>query len=276
MKSSLKIMILVICLFLISCKQSSKNVAFFEKTEAYDLAKAVEKEDLEKIEKLIQKNPNLLKVTNDITGSNVLSLALTLENFESFKKLLELGADPNFINLLTKRSVLIDACTFYDKPEAYTIDLRYIKLLLKEGANPNYAVESDFTDHDGNYHTATTALNEASELDLNMVKVLIKAGADPYKKIGQNEKTPFCSALGGFKNKFTIVDYYIDSLKVNVKAPLSTVTRQPSNKIVELFIQDYIRMFFSYEKGTSGYLKTQKLIHKLENKGVEFENYNYK
>ena len=61
MKSSLKIMILVICLFLISCKQSSKNVAFFEKTEAYDLAKAVEKEDLEKIEKLIQKNPNLLK-----------------------------------------------------------------------------------------------------------------------------------------------------------------------------------------------------------------------
>jgi ankyrin repeat protein len=276
MKSYFKLVIFAICMLIVSCKKENINVMFFKDTKAYDLAKAVEKEDLDKVESLVKKDKKLLEVIDPVSGSNVLSLSLTLENFESFKKLLELGANPNFINPITKRSVLIDACTFYNKPEPYTIDLRYIRLLLEKGANPNYIVENDFTDKEGNYHMATSAIHEASALDLTMVKILIKGGANPYKKLEQNQSPPFSSALKGFKNKFEITNYYIDSLNVDLKEPLGIVNRQPSNELTELYIQDYIDKFFSYEKGTEGYQKTQKLIEKLKSKGVNFNNYQYK
>lgn len=268
-----KIILIAICLFLMSCKNEVKNVTFFENTKAYYLAQAVGEEDLNEIENLVKEDSKLLEVTEKVTGSNVLSLALDIENFKAFQKLLELGANPNFINPITKRSILIDACDFYEKPESYTIDLRYIRLLLNKGANPNYAVENDFTDKAGNYQMATSVLHEASALDLNMVKLLIKAGANPYKKLNQNQSTPFSSALNGFKNKFEITYYYIDSLKVDVKAPLSIINRNPTNKLTEFYVQDYINTYYAYENGTEGYRKTQKLIKKLESKGVDFKNY---
>jgi len=260
------IVCIIICLSIASCGQENKNVAFFKNTEAYDLAKAVENDDLQEIENIVTKNPKLLDVSNPISGSNVLSLSLFIENYSSFKKLLELGANPNFINPFSKRSILIDACKFYSKPKPYTVDLRYIKLLIKNKANVNYTIENDFIDIKGNHYMATSPLMEASKLDLEMVKILINSGADPYKKLQQNQSSPFSSSLQGFKNRFKIINYYIDSLKVEIKEPLYI------GKKDTIFIQDFIKKYFSYEIGTEGYINTQTLIKKLEDKGVIFQN----
>ena len=72
------------CLCLSSCGQENKNVSFFKNSEAYDLAKAIEKEDVNKIEKLVKKEPKLLEITSS-SGSNVLSLCLYIEKFNLFK-----------------------------------------------------------------------------------------------------------------------------------------------------------------------------------------------
>lgn len=290
MRTSL-IFFLSLCLSVVSCGQENRNVKFFKGTEAYKLARAVEKEDLHAIDKLVKENPKLLSVMNETTGSNVLDLSLTLENFEAFKNLLELGADPNFVNPYSKRSILIEACKFYDKPEPYTIDLRYVELLLQYGANPNYTVEEDFTDEKGHYQRGTSAIHEASRLDLGMVKLLIKAGANPYKKMEKNQKTPFLQSLSG--NKFDIANYFIDSLKVDVKEPMAIVIQKPSNKEVEFYIQDYVVNKFLKAKLTGNADEMKKLkkenpkmeeanqegwefIQKLESMGVDFKNYSYK
>lgn len=290
MKHSL-MLVISLCLYLISCGQESWNVKFFKNTEVYELAQAIEKEDLHTIEKLVKENPDLLNITNETSGSNVLSLSLTLENFEAFKKLLELGANPNFVNPYSKRSILIDACKFYWKPESYTIDLRYIELLLQHGANPNYIVEENLTDEKGRSYMATSPLIEASKLDLEMVKLLIKAGADPYKKLKQNQKAPFSNSLAG--SKFDIANYFIDSLRVDVKEPLSVVIQQPSNKLVEFYIQDYVMNKFLKAKLTNNIAEMENLkkenpnieeanregwefVQKLESMGVDFKNYDYK
>lgn len=263
-----------LCVSLISCWQESRNVRFFKNTEVYKLAQAVGKENLKSIEKIVKENPELLNVTNEISGSNVLSLSLTLENFEAFKKLLELGADPNFVNPYSKRSILINACKFYWKPKPYSIDLRYIELLLEYGANPNYVVEEKITDEEGISYMPTSPLIQASSLSLDMVKLLIKAGADPYKKLKENQKAPFSESLSG--NKFDIIYYFIDSLGVNLKEPLYVVNQKPSNEIVEFYIQDYIEIHMGYVEGTEAYIKKQQLIQKLESMGVDFRNYTYK
>lgn len=287
------IFILSLCMSVVSCGQENRNVKFFKGTEAYEIARTVEKKNFEAIEKLVKENPKLLSITNETTGSNILDLSLTLENFDAFKKLLELGADPNFINYYSRRSILIEACKFYDKPEPYTIDLRYIELLLKYGANPNYSVEEDFTDEKGHYQRATSAIHEASRLDLGMVKLLIKYGADPYKKLKQHQDPPFYEALTGFKNRIEISNYFIDSLKVNIKEPLAIFENKETKKKNVLYIQDVVVNKFLKAKLNGNTEEMEKLkeenpniekanqkdwefIQELEKMGVDFKNYHYK
>lgn len=287
------IFILSLCMTVVSCGQENRNVKFFKGTEVYELARTVEKKNLEAIEKLVKENPKLLSITNETTGSNILYLSLTLENFDAFKKLLELGADPNFINYYSRRNILIEACKFYDKPEPYTIDLRYIELLLKYGANPNYSVEEDFTDEKGHYQRATSAIHKASRIDLGMVKLLIKYGADPYKKLKQHQDPPFYEALTGFGNRIEISNYFIDSLKVNIKEPLAIFENKETKKKNVLYIQDVVVNKFLKAKLNGNTEEMEKLkeenpniekanqkdwefIQKLEKMEVDFKNYHYK
>jgi ankyrin repeat protein len=248
-----------------ACAQRDKNVNAFKNTDAYELAQAVSNEDLAKVEQLVEQNPKLLNVPSAY-GSNVLMLCLYTENFASFKRLLELGADPNFIDPYTKYSVLIEACKPFGTSSEWIKDNRYAELLLIEGANPNYAVEQDFTNEEGVNVSATSPMFRASRLDLELVKMLVRFGADYEKRIGGT--TPFAQAVT-FK-KFTIINYYIDSLKVDVKSPLTIGTAD------SLFVQDYIDKFMAYQVGTEGYELKQKLIKRLEAEGIDFKNYKYK
>lgn len=259
-------------LCLISCGQEmNKNVSMFKDTEVFDLAKAVEVSDLKAIEVIVKKDSTLLEMTNPKSGSNVLTLALYTENYEAFKKLLELGANPNFINPYTKKSVLIESIKFYEKPEPYTIDKRYAKLLLENGANPNYAIEKNFTVERGHFQKATTPLMQASKFDVDFVKLLISYGANPHKKLEEDQSTPFTSSLTGYKNKFEVINYFIDELKINPHQPIKKWSEDEY-----LFIQDYIKKYMSYEEGSEGYKEREKLIIKLKKKGVNFKDYNYK
>jgi len=194
-------------LWLVSCSQGnvSRNTAFFKDTKAYDLAKAVEKGDLETIEKLVKEDSALLEFSNPVSGSNVLVLCLYVEQLESFKMLLELGANPNFINPHNKYSVLIDAIKPFGSQFEWSKETQYAELLLKYGADPNYAVENDFTNKKGYRISATSPLMKASALYLDVVKLLIKKGAYPYKKLGKSKSTPFSIAVS--RSKFDIINY---------------------------------------------------------------------
>ena len=287
------LLVVLSCLSLMSCGQEVKSVSYFKGTEVYELAQAVEKNDTLEIKRIVSKNRNLLEVTNPITGSNVLDLAVILENYEAFKTLIELGANPNFINPLTQRSVLINASKFYWKPEPYSIDLRYMELLLQKGADPNYALEKNFTNQKGIYQRATSAIHEASKLDLGMVKLLIKYGADPYKKLEQYQNPPFYEALTGFKNRIEISNYYIDSLKVNINEPLAVFEIEDTKEKNVVYIQDVVVNKFLKAKLQGNTAEMERLksenpkieaanqkgwefIQKLERMGIDFKNFQYK
>jgi hypothetical protein len=292
-KTFLLFSIFFIKLSVFSQSDSVRCVLRFEGTIAYDLAAAVEKNDTLEIKKIIEKDKRLLEVTNPASGANALALAVKLENYEAFKVLIDLGANPNFINALTKRSVLIDACKFYWKPNPYTIDLRFIELLLQKGADPNYAIEKNFVNEKGNRNFATSAIHKASKLDLGMVKLLIEYGADPYKKLEQYQNSPFYEALTGFGNKIEICNYFIDSLGVNIKEPLAVFEINDTKEVRVLYIQDAVVNNFllakvqdnsaalenlksenpNIEKGNE---ESWEFIQTLKLLGVDFKNYQYK
>ena len=271
-------MLLPLCICTESCGQKgSRNVAFFKDTPAYELAKAVGSGNLEKIESLVKADSTLLEVTEVVYGSNVLILCIDVEQFESFKKLLELGADPNFINPYTKYSVLIDAIKLFGNSYDFYLDNRYAKLLLEYGAGPDYAVEYDFTNEKTRYVVAASPLMRASALDLDLVKTLIQYGADPFRKLGERERSLFAAAL--LAPNFDIIYYLIDSLKMDVHQPMSIRSKD------SIFIQDFVvnkKMFqiIRAEEGsvkdTVGFVERWELKRYLESKGVDFVNYKYK
>lgn len=260
----------MLCFNLTACSQTNinRNVDFFKDTKAYELAKAVYDSDLDKIEKLVKDDTTLLTFSNPTSGSNVLFLAIYIERYEALKKLLELGGNPNSINPLTKYSLLIESIRPFGSQFEWRREHQYAKLLLDFGADPNYTVVDDFENEKGYHILSSSPLMKASDFDLEAVKLLIQYGADPYRKLGYKQSTPFSMAVSG--PKFDIIYYYIDSLKVNVHEPM----RVRSND--SLYIQDYIQKFMNYEEGSDNYKKTQVLINRLKNMGVDFDNYEYK
>jgi len=281
MRINIKYCWFVLCLAINSCAQTSnKNVEFFKDTPAYELAIEVQKGNLKKIEEIVKENPDLMDYSNPETGSNVLMLSIYVENFKSFKKLLELGANPNYINPKTKYSVLMESIIYFGSSLEWREDNRYAELLLNYKADPNYAVENDFVNQDNNYVTASSPLLKASRINLSLVKLLIKYGADPYKKLGETEETPFSSAVA--RGKFDIVNYYIDSLKFDVHQPMKKVIRKPKNELVTFYVQDYVVNNLMYQKLKDSSVNVDKdkerweLIEKLEAMGVDFRNYDYK
>ncbi len=280
MKLTKVILILLLPLYLCmeSCGQrGSRNIAFFKDTPAYELAKAVGSGDLEKIERLVREDSTLLEVTNPEYGSNVLVLCLYVEEFDSFKKLLELGADHNFINPFDKHSVLIEAIASFGSSFEWIEDNRYAELLLEYGADPNYAIESDFTNEKGRYVDVKSPIMRAAALNLSIVKTLIKFGADPYRKLGENMMSPFGEALRA--TKVDIVYYFIDTLEVDIHQPLFIRSKD------SLFIQDFIVTKKTLRKIRAGEVAGKDieitkerwdLIKYLETKGVDFVNYKYK
>ena len=118
---------------------------------------------------------------------------------------------------------------------------------------------------------------KASRSNLEMVKILIKYGADPFRKLGQEQQTPFGAALS--RARYDIIYYFIDTLEVDIHHPLSIRNKDT------LFIQDYI-----VKKKILAKIKAREvngkdieitkesweLIKYLESKGVDFVNYDYK
>lgn len=255
-----KYFFILVLFIMYSC--SNRYVEYFKDTPAYELAKAVNSGNLNKIEKIVKKNPELLEYNEPNFGINALNLAIDIGNYQSFKKLLELGANPNSINPKTKTTPLIESATYFN---GYNYDLRYMQLLLDYGADPNYAVEEEIINDDGVHQKKTSPIMEASTLSLDMVKLQIKYGVDPYKQIGKNKESAFGRSIYyGNINKYEIINYYIDSLNVDVKAPIYVRANGDT-----LYIQDYI-------KKDSHDPRMLELKVKLEKMGVDFENYDYK
>lgn len=254
-----KYFFILVLFIMYSC--SNRYVEYFKDTPAYELAKAVNSGNLNKIERIVKKNPELLEYNEPNFGINVLNLAIDIGNYQSFKKLLELGANPNSINPKTKTTPLIESATYFD---GYNYDLRYMQLLLDYGADPNYAVDEEIIDEYGVNQEPITPLMKASTLSFDMVKLLLKYGADPYRKVGRHKTSAFRSSFMGNPDREVIINYYIDTLKVDVKEPFFIRDNGDT-----LYIQDYVNRFIHDES-------RERIIRKLEGMGVDFENYDYK
>ncbi len=171
------------------------DVRRFQTTKAWELAKAIEDNDLQEIKHQVID----LKVPIDTKDRKKLFTPLMYAVFnndiQSVKVLLELGADPNIptdsISDKGDNSVII-ASRYSD------ISIEILKLLLKYGGNPNSTECGRNYDMDGDWIPArSSALSCAVSIsgEIEKVKILVEAGANVNNYDGDFQDAPLMDAL---------------------------------------------------------------------------------
>ncbi|NML59403.1 ankyrin repeat domain-containing protein [Chryseobacterium cheonjiense] len=171
----------------------------FQDTPAWELAKAVQDNDIGKIDEEIKKNPEVLNYQEKIYGNTLLHLSIYNNSYKGFKELLTLGANPNIADSMQCSSPLIIACASFDNTT------KYAEELIKHKANVNYIECSTGKNEQKMYRTPLITASGRNHLDI--VKLLIDNGA----KVNYNDGSQAGSALGSaaLASNYDIVLYLL-------------------------------------------------------------------
>jgi len=275
MKLMIIILILQIAFLSCSCKNREdevdksklvgKDYRLFQKTTAWELAKAVQDEDEEKIKQILSKNQDLINYQEPIFGSTLLMLTVRNQQFKPFNILLNHGADVNIHNSFDGSTALIESCEFS------FYDIKFTKTLLDFGANVN-DVQTDI----GNQGLYKTALMKAAGTgNLDLVKLLIENGAELnfQNKFGQ-------SALNEsiLLEKYNIALFFLQN-GADYRHPIfyrpdysnPSDYQVPNDKGKPIFLENVLREDF-FELDSDKYKYKMQIVDFLKSKAIDYRS----
>jgi hypothetical protein len=226
----------------------------FQDTPAWQLAKAVEDGDTDKIKIEVSKNKSLLNFREPHFGQPLLKLAVMNKNYLSVEKLLQLGADPNMQDFYYGDSPLMAAVDI--GINGVRSDPRFLKLLLKYGGDPN--AEENGPQKNGKYTPLIIACGTG---DLEYVKILVNAGAD-INHANEYDDRPLYNAV--ILQHPSIVIYLIEK-GAEFKRPLYKTIPEGENK----YITDALREW-RFELGSDDYKKKMQIVDFLKKNGMDY------
>ncbi len=226
----------------------------FQNTHAWEIAKAVWDDDHSEIKQLISKDKNLINARDPRLGHTLLMFTIWHEQYNTFKLLLEQGADPNLYDDYNGRSAIIEACGIQN------INPEYIKDLLQYGAKVN-DIEIGKR-REGNSTRNTPLIAAAREGNLPAVKLLVDSGADINFK---NEYYQSALSYAATFENYDLISYLLDK-SVDYKMILNYNAEQNKNYC----LVDELR-FYLPELGSSEHKKKKKIIAFLKNKGIDYD-----
>lgn len=261
------IIFLLILSFFVSCNNRETKIEkekllgndyrLFQNTVAWELAKAVEDEDIPKIKEEITKKKVNINFQEPRFGSTLLMLTIRNSQYQTTKTLLEIGANPNISDLYRGESAVISA--------AINDDPKYLELILKYKGNPN-ALEKVVT-KEGD-RARSTALNAAINLlDPNSfikVKLLVETGADiNYSNEGPEvyTKSPLADAITA--RKMDVVLYLLEKGADYKRVMYTRIDNE------QIFILEALRQCL-IELNSEQYKHKLGVINFLKEKGLDY------
>ena len=257
----MKLIIKIICfsifsLIILSCEDTLKYVTFeqFENTKAEKLANAVRNEDLEEIERIVRIDKVPVDFQEPEIGNTVLIVAVIAQKRNSIKKLLELGANPNFTNKKWCKSAFQYGCErFLDGK----FDIELIDLLIKHGADVNFP--QTYKHSNGTYYQTPLMLSVNYYVwnpDDRLFYHLIKKGADINKyEIDES----YCIVVSVAEcDRLDLLKYllFVKKAKIPAFADISNKGKKNEQKISLI---DYLKSK-KYDKWSENYKLRNEII----------------
>ncbi|BAU52909.1 Ankyrin repeats (3 copies) [Mucilaginibacter gotjawali] len=234
----------------------------FQGTQSWTLAKAVEDEDTGKIVSIVTKNKELLESREPKFGQTLLKMAVRTLKFKSVKTLINQGADPNIQDTYDGSSPFMEAARIdWIGPDKYGGDIRYLRLLLVHGGDPN--AEEKGKRRKGNNTRYTPLLRACSSASGNLayVKLLVEAGANVNYNNEYN-MNPLGSAVFFAENP-DIVLYLIEK-GADIRRPVLKNIRGK-----DFLITDALRTW-RFPLGSDEYKKKMQIVDYLKKNGMDY------
>lgn len=172
---------------------TGRDYRLFQNTPAWELAKAVQDEDVNKIDMIVTENPILINYQEPKYGNTLLKLTVMNQQIKSFKALLERKADVSIHNTFDGTSAIIEACRLRD------YDIQFAQMLIENGANVNDVEIGERKK--GNSTRETPLISAASSGKIEFVELLVK------KRVDINYKNEF--GQSAFSESIRLKNYNI-------------------------------------------------------------------
>ncbi|MCH4895566.1 ankyrin repeat domain-containing protein [Marinilabiliaceae bacterium JC040] len=203
----IRILLMIFSICLTSCinrekivdksKLLARDYRLYQKTPAWEFAKAVEDSNIDLMDKILSKEPYLIDYREPQYGGTLLMLTVLSQNYKSFKYLINKGANIHLYHKRSGNSAILFACKFSRK-------IKFLEYLVEHGAKINDVQQYDSP-------IVRTPLMVACMYErFDIVKYLVEKGVDvnylnPYRESAFSE-----AYLSSFKSSYKIVLYLID------------------------------------------------------------------
>jgi len=225
----------------------------FQKTPAWELAKAVWDDDFKKINELTKKDKNLINYQEPKYGQTLLFLTMWHNQKETFKLLLSLGADLNIHDTYDGASPIIKACE-------YGFNIEFAMTLLRHGANPSDIEIGKRREGNSTRYTPLMAAAESGNIDL--VELLVNKGANLNYK---NEFGRSALNVAITQGKYDVILYLLKN-RVDYRMP----TSQNEDQHKTYYIEDELQYMLP-ELNSSEYKTKMLIVDFLKGKGVIYK-----
>lgn len=260
------------------------DIRIFKGTPAWFLSKAVYREDVKKIQKILVNSPELLDYEEPKYGVSIASFAAKKGKLEALYTLVESGLDPDCIIKYWGESMSIfgyfvslnewdldKEFSFISRPFVkYKAKDDYVKLLLNRGANPNIVIKGRRAGGGVEY---TTPLIEAiKKEDLNTVMLLVENGAEINYKDEYGITASIVALRWATDAYYNLDTSIINYLIFEKNADLSgTHSYTESDREAGLFTENVgILRDWIFELDSEEYQIKQKYIEKFKTFGQEY------
>lgn len=283
---SIVVVISVLLIVLSSCKTNQKetymgeykitDINIFRDTPVWELALAVKKQEIQIIKKILQKEPELVNFQEPRYGASLLFWAIGMEKYNSAEVLLKCGANPNIVSKTHWKTPLFLAAGFSWVDMRAKKDAKYVRLLLRYGADPNQSPLNGSDKSNGVHKftiaTKATPLMCSIGCGIEKTKALVEAGADINYESDSGETATVRALFAGANSTLDGIEYayyLIVQKKAEVSNPYHisiNIEEEIDNKF---FLVDMLRDWI-YDLGSKEHKMKMEIVEEFARQGVNY------
>ena len=257
------------------------DVRNYRGTPAWELAKAVDNQDIRKIAQITERNPQLLDYQDPRYGTTLLFWTVAEYKYDSAEALLKAGANPDIISISQGATALYRAADFVFSHMGPYGDPKYVKLLLDYDANLNIGyIGADFS-HLPNSDIpildstdiGTTPLMRSIGAGIEITKALVEGGADINARTEKSHETAATVALtrGTLWEADEQAYYLIVEKKADITQPYyrGHLTLPGQNPYDTFYPVDLLRHWI-FELDSEQYERKMAIVEEFARQGVDY------
>jgi hypothetical protein len=253
------------------------DINIYKNTSVWELALAVKDQKTGTIEKIFKAKLNLINYQESKYGATLLLWAVGTERYKSAESLLKCGADPNIASTSVGETPLYVASGYSWVDNDAKEDPKYVKLLLRYGANPNINyIGSDIPGKKSVTEPGTSPLMHSIRCGIEKTKALVEAGADINYKTESGD-TAAITALGAGGPNATLEGmeyayYLIVEKKAKVNEPYyrgKHMTMPGQNPNDKFYPVDILRNWV-YDINSKEYKIKMEIVKEFARQGVNY------